>query len=135
VSKKPFPIWSRRPRVLVVEDEYLIADMLQTMLEELGCEVLGPVSSVKDAKTACQTLQMDAAIVDLVLNGERADPVADALKIKGIPFGYATGMPAEGAKGNWKDHPFLIPKPYTKEQLAAALAAILGDRDGRERPP
>ena len=112
-TERPIPVW--KPRVLVVEDEFLIADMLQMMLEELGCEVVGPVATVTEAIAATQILEIDAAIVDLVLKGERADAVAEALKVRGVPFGFATGMPADGAKGSWKNHPFLIPKPYSKE--------------------
>jgi DNA-binding response OmpR family regulator len=117
-------------RILIVEDESLIADLLQEMLEDLDCQVVGPAATVADAIAAIEAAKVDAGILDLVLKGERCEPVAAALRARGIPFVFATGMPVEGARGAWKDHPLLLPKPYTRQQVRAALASMLSQHAG-----
>jgi DNA-binding response OmpR family regulator len=112
-------------RILIVEDEALIADLLQGMLEELGYEVVGPAASVAEAMCAIDSTTIDAAILDLLLRDQRVEPVAAVLRAKGTPFAFATGMPAAGARGGWKDHPLLLPKPYTMEQVELTLASML----------
>jgi CheY-like chemotaxis protein len=79
-------------RILVVEDEYLIAaDLLQT-LEELGAIVVGPAATVERALTLARAeAGLDGAVLDLNLGGERAYPVADALAARGVPFVFVTG--------------------------------------------
>jgi DNA-binding response OmpR family regulator len=114
-----------RARILIVEDESLIADLLQDMIEDLECEVVGPVATVAEALAALETTSINGGILDLVLKGERVEPVAAALRLRGIPFAFATGMPAEGARGDWKDHPLLLPNPYTFEQVKIALSTML----------
>lgn len=79
-------------RVLVVEDEYFIADDLRHQLEAFGAEVLGPVPRVEEALALiAATLQIDAAVLDINLQDEMVYPVADALQARGVPFLFATG--------------------------------------------
>lgn len=81
--------------VLVVEDEYLIADDLCYALEEAGARVLGPAPSVREALELIRAgAKPDAAILDINLRGENAFPIADRLRELNIPFVFATGYEA-----------------------------------------
>ncbi|WP_244478378.1 response regulator [Methylobacterium sp. Leaf113] len=79
-------------RVLVVEDEYFIADDLRHQLEACGAEVLGPVPRVGEALALiAATPEIDAAVLDINLQDETVYPVADALQARGVTFLFATG--------------------------------------------
>ncbi|HVG48881.1 MAG TPA: response regulator [Rubellimicrobium sp.] len=91
-SEPAAPAAPRHRRVLVVEDEYLLAEDLRRGLEDAGAEVLGPVPSVADALALLATeAPPDAAILDVNLGGEMVFPVADVLRERGVPFMFATG--------------------------------------------
>ena len=113
-----------RPKVLVIEDDFLIAVSVQEMLEALGCEVLGPIGTMAKALDACQSTDADAAILDLVLNQELAYPIADALVARGIPFGFASGFDRIQTNVLWQSRPFLR-KPFTEADLRTFLLLIL----------
>lgn len=108
-------------RVLVVEDEALIAMSLEAMLEGLGCVVLGPVSSLEKGLENARSLEFDVAILDVNLRGARSDPIAEELSGKGTPFILATGYGAEFAKASVFP---VLEKPYHQEQLARALRKV-----------
>jgi CheY-like chemotaxis protein len=81
--------------ILVVEDEYLVAAELVRALEHRGAAVIGPAGSIQDAFAALgQGCQIDAAVLDINLRGERCYPIADALRERGVPFIFATGYDA-----------------------------------------
>jgi CheY-like chemotaxis protein len=83
-------------RVLVVEDEYMLARDLSQSLEDAGACVLGPLRSVDDALKLLRGEQdVDGAVLDLNLCGQLVFPVADALAIRGVPFVFATGYNRE----------------------------------------
>jgi DNA-binding response OmpR family regulator len=84
---------NRQPtRVLVVEDEYLIAADLVMRLEGEGVEVIGPVGTIEGALDLLDRTEiLDGAVLDLSLSGEMAFPVADALRDRGVPFVFSTG--------------------------------------------
>ena len=111
-------------RILIVEDEPLIAMMLEDFLDILGRQVAGVADSVSTALPLVAAGGIDAAIVDVNLtNGEKCWPIADALAEAGIPFMVATGggddMIAEGHK-----HRPVLPKPFTMDAIEQALAAL-----------
>ncbi|HEV7276523.1 MAG TPA: response regulator [Devosiaceae bacterium] len=82
-------------RVLVVEDEYLLADELQTELENAGAVVIGPVGRLAEAATLIEENgQLDGAILDANLGGEMVFPAADLLLERGVPIIFATGYDA-----------------------------------------
>ncbi|MCZ0961066.1 response regulator [Paracoccus benzoatiresistens] len=82
----------RGRRVLVVEDEYMLAEDLRDQLEREGAEVLGPVPTVAEALELLRRERApDMAILDINLQGEMAWPIADLLREMGIPFVFATG--------------------------------------------
>ncbi|BAV47455.1 response regulator [Mesorhizobium sp. 113-1-2] len=111
-------------RVLIVEDESLIAMMAEDFLIELGVAVIGPATSIDGAIAMIETQEIDAAVLDINIRGERSDRVAEALRLRGIPIVCATGYgegAAEFAKGSTT-----IAKPYSKEKLDHSLRALFG---------
>ena len=111
----------RGRRILVVEDEYMMADDLRRDLEKVGAEVVGPVPSVADAlKILAQADTLDGAILDVNLRGEKAYPVADALRERSVPFVLASGYEQWALPESYKDVP-RCDKPVDLRHLARAL--------------
>jgi CheY-like chemotaxis protein len=111
-------------RVLLVEDEAMVAMLVEDMLSDFGCEVVGPLARVEEAVAAAGQGGVDIAILDVNLAGKETYPVADALAEKGIPFVFATGYGAGGLRDGYKDRPTLQ-KPFQQSELVKALAAAL----------
>lgn len=114
----------RDRRVLLVEDEMMVAMLVEDMLSDFGCEIVGPVGRIEEALAAAETGGVDVAILDVNLNGKETYPVADALAAKGIPFVFATGYGAAGLRDGYKEHPTLQ-KPFQQRELARVLASAL----------
>jgi DNA-binding response OmpR family regulator len=115
----------RGRRVLVVEDEALVAMLLEDMLGDLGCEVLGPAMRVREAMDILNAATpMDVAILDVNLAGERSFKIAEALQSHAVPFVISTGFEG-GIEEGWRDRPILR-KPFMSNDLEAALRAALG---------
>ena len=113
--------------VLIVEDEPLIAMMLEDFLESLGHEVAGVCESVGDAVSRIDAGGFDVAIVDVHLKGgERVWPVADRLTAKGIPFAFATGGHVDALPAAYADVPILA-KPFTIDAVDPVLRQACGD--------
>ena len=110
-------------KVLVVEDEPLVAMMVEDMLTELGCTVVGPAMQLADGLRLAETAQLDAAVLDINLNGTRSFPVAGVLQARGIPFLFATGY-GGGEALEGRQEP-MIQKPYQMERLAEMLTALI----------
>lgn len=112
-------------RILIVEDEYFLADDLSEALREAGAEVLGPIPSV-DAATAFVTggAAIDAAILDINLHGEMVFPVADALRDRGIPFAFVTGYDQSAVPDRFAEVPRLE-KPFKGARVAAVLTPLM----------
>ncbi|HEY8611288.1 MAG TPA: response regulator [Roseomonas sp.] len=111
-------------RVLVVEDEFFIADDLMNALKEAGAEVLGPVPS-RDQALNLLSLQerIDIAVLDINLQGEATYAVADALTERGIPFVLATGY-GRGALPSRLEHVPHWEKPFNPQNLILALPGL-----------
>jgi CheY-like chemotaxis protein len=108
-------------RVLVVEDEYMLAEDLRAELERQGAEVMGPVASVADAlELLRQGPAPYMAILDINLGGEMVYPVADALRAQGVPFIFATGYNSWSIPEAYKDVP-RAEKPVELKQVASKL--------------
>jgi CheY-like chemotaxis protein len=107
-------------RVLVVEDEYLVAMDMSAFLEAAGAHVVGPASNVSAALAAVERTKLDAAILDVNLRGELAYPVADALVARGIPFVFTTGYDARTVPPRFADVK-RCEKPTTPEAISRAL--------------
>jgi CheY-like chemotaxis protein len=115
-------------RVLIVEDEALVAMLAEDFLIELGAVVVGPATSIDDAMAMIAGHEIDAALLDINIRGERSDRVADALRLRGIPIVCATGYgegAAEFARGS-----AIVAKPYSKEKLDRSLQLALSGETG-----
>jgi CheY-like chemotaxis protein len=112
-------------RVLVVEDEMLVAMMIEDMLAEFGCIVVGAASRVGQAlKLLEEADEIDGAVLDVNLAGEKVFPVAEALDARGIPFVFSTGYGTAGLPDHFRNR-LTLQKPYRPEDLEGALAAAL----------
>ena len=109
-------------RILIVEDEPIVAMLLEDYLIELGHQVIGPVSTVAAALDLVEAQPFDLAVLDVNINGERSDPVATALDGLGRPYLFATGYGRQGLDDG--DGRIVLQKPYRLEQIAEALDAI-----------
>jgi len=119
-------------RVLVVEDEYFLADDMARALETLGAEVIGPVPSAEKALALASSGEhMDGAVLDINLRGELVYPVADLLAQRGVPFVFATGYDQASIPDNYSHVP-RWEKPYNPDALAAVLPWLIGSsRNGK----
>lgn len=111
-------------RVLVVEDETLIAMLAEEMLQELGCVVHGVVPNVAAALAATEAGGFDLGLLDVNVARESVFPVADALVARGIPFAFASGYGEEELRPDLRGCP-LVGKPYTVEDLGRALTLAI----------
>ena len=108
-------------RVLVVEDESLVAMLLETILEDMGCTPVGPASNVDEGEAiARDTVDLDAALLDVNLAGRQVFPVAAVLKARGVPFVFSTGYGESGLPDEWRGNP-TIQKPFTEGAIRDAL--------------
>jgi CheY-like chemotaxis protein len=113
------------PRILVLDDEPLIAMMLRDWLEELGCETLGPAHSVGSALAFIAGDPLDAAILDVSLGHENCYPVADALMKLGIPMAFATGHGGQEIDPRFKDA-LVLSKPFGFEAVKRVVDRLIG---------
>jgi len=114
-------------RVLVVEDEFAVLLLIEDMLSELGCEIVGTATRLSDALALAGRAECDAAILDVNINGENVGPVAETLAARGIPMVFSTGYGPSGIESRWRERPALQ-KPYRIEEFAAALRQALTGR-------
>src|SRR6516225_2290712 len=114
-------------RILVVEDEFLVAMLLEDVLEAAGCVVAGPIPRIADALAAVDRETYDAAVLDVNLAGERIDPVADALSRRNIPFMFVTGYSAAAVPGGFAERPRLR-KPFRMADLLDTLTDLVHPR-------
>lgn len=115
------------PRILVVDDEPLISMMVEGWLIELGCEVVGPAYSVEDALTFAESQGLDGAILDLKLGDQDCYPVANALRVRGVPFAFATGA-GNVSDASGFENPLVLAKPFDFEGVKAVLGKMLGQQ-------
>jgi len=109
-------------RVLVVEDESLVAMLIEEFLEDMGCTVAAIAGRLDEAAAMAETLAVDLAVLDINLDGTPSYGIAEALERRGIPFVLATGYGGAVLPAALKSAHVLV-KPFTREQLEAALAA------------
>ncbi|MBV9783448.1 MAG: response regulator [Acidisphaera sp.] len=115
-------------RVLVVEDEYFLADDMERALRQLGAEVIGPVPTAEAAMAALERDQpIDAVVLDINLRGQMGFSVADALLARKIPFVFASGydqaiIPSGYSHvGHWM-------KPFDARELVRTLPTLIRDK-------
>ena len=113
-------------RVLVVKDESLVAMLLETILEDMGCTPIGPASNVDEGLAmARDSARIDAALLDVNVAGRQVFPVAQALKDRGVPFVFSTGYGEGGLPDEWRGNP-TIQKPFTEAAVRDALMKAMG---------
>lgn len=126
-------------RILIVEDESMIAMMLEDFLKELGWNVVGLAGGTQQALAMARNTDLDAALLDVNLGGQDTFAVADILSERHIPFVFATGYGKDGVADRFRGVPTLT-KPFQCNELDRALqqvmAGVHGSVDGRlARPP
>jgi CheY-like chemotaxis protein len=116
---------AERLRVLIVEDEMLVAMNIEDMLLDLGHEVAGLASRLTPALALAAEAEIDAAVLDVNLAGEQSFPVADLLDKRGIPFLFATGYGLGGIEERYRGRT-VLQKPFRLADLGAALRSAMG---------
>jgi CheY-like chemotaxis protein len=116
-----------RCRILVVEDEAMIAMLVEDMVLDFGSEVVGPAAKMKEALRLASDATLDAAILDVNVGGAVVYPVADLLRGRGVPIIFATGYGAGELPSCFRNDPALS-KPFSYEALAEALRSVLAKR-------
>jgi PAS domain S-box-containing protein len=111
-------------RVLIIEDEPLVALDLETLLAGAGCKVVATASNITMAKAAASGVPCDVALLDANLGGEPVDEVAAELTRKGIPFAFATGHGLDTLPAPFRNAPVLI-KPFDAEQVLTVVAQLV----------
>jgi len=112
-------------RILVVEDEAAISLLLEDMLLDFGCEVIGPAARLSAALDAVAREQVDLAILDVNVAGEPIYPVAEALAQRSIPFVFSTGYGSAGIRDAFRDRP-VLQKPFAQHDLKQKLLVACG---------
>ena len=108
-------------RILVVEDETLVLMEIEDMLRELGCEIVGPASTVATALSAIGENELDGALLDMNLRGEHILPVAEKLMALGVPFLLVTGYAIRAGITPALDDAPRLTKPFSLQSLGAAM--------------
>lgn len=119
-------------RVLLVEDEVMIALMLEDILADLGCEVIGPVSRIAAAKTMIETERVDCALLDINLHGQPVYPLVDLLAERAVPFGFVTGYGSGGVDKQFRRH-LVLHKPFNSDELEGMLVKMTRPSAPRRR--
>lgn len=111
-------------RILVVEDEMMLAMLIEDMLGDFGCEIVGPAASAAAALALMGAKALDAAVIDVNLRGKKSYAVVDALKARGLPFVFLTGCDAGPLQGLYPNS-LVVPKPILQIELELALEKAL----------
>jgi two-component sensor histidine kinase/DNA-binding response OmpR family regulator len=112
-------------RIMVVEDELLISMMVKQMLSDLGAVVVGPYNSLSKGLMAVQSESMDGAVLDFNLAGEPADPLANVLAARSVPFLFITGYERDSIDRRYANVP-VLQKPIEADSLQRVLVSLLG---------
>lgn len=124
-STEKFGMTDRTGRVLVVEDEGMVAMALEEVLRAVGYDVIGPAPTTKKALRLIEAEDIDAALLDVNLGGERVDNVAQALADAGIPFVFSTGYCSKSALPPAFAEQGTLRKPYQPEQLLRVIDRLV----------
>ncbi|NQE63951.1 response regulator [Caulobacter sp. RHG1] len=111
-------------KVLVVEDEALVSMLVEDMLTDLGCTIVGPAAEIEEALRLATSADIDAALLDVNLGGRPIFPVADALRARGVPYAFASGY---GEAGISEDHKgaSVLQKPFREADLRRVLEGLV----------
>ena len=110
-------------RILVVEDSPVVGPFTADLLEELGCEVVGPAPNMASARELVEAGEFDAALMDIHIRGERVFNLCEMLEAQGVPFVFTSGYADRNMPEEWEDRP-RVQKPYTLDEIDKALSAL-----------
>jgi PAS domain S-box-containing protein len=116
-----------KPRVLLVEDEALVAMMIQDTLAEFGFQVIGPLSTASEALAAARESHFDAAVLDINLGDGLVYTVAEILSVRGVPFVFVTGYDVDSVDPRFSDIP-ILQKPIERDMLQKVFISSIPDR-------
>ena len=116
-----------KPRVLLVEDEALVAMMIQDTLAEFGFQVIGPLSTASEALAAARENHFDAAVLDISLGDGLVYTVAEILGVRGVPFVFVTGYDVDSVDPRFSDIP-ILQKPIERDMLQKVFISSIPDR-------
>ena len=102
----------------------IVVWLLEDMLVDLGCAIVGPATSVNRALAMIDAEAFDAAVLDVNLDGQMSYPVADALTARGMPFVFSTGYDKDTLRDGYRTFP-VLQKPFHRSELGDALAKLL----------
>jgi len=112
-----------RKRVLLVEDEALVAMLVEDFLTEMGFEVVGPAMRLEPALQIAEAAEIDFAVLDINLAGKHSFPIAQVLRQRGIPFLFASGYGVAGLAEGFETAP-VLQKPFDRSDLEKAIRAV-----------
>jgi len=115
-------------RVLLVEDEMIVAWLLTEMLADLGFTVVGPAVSVNQALAMIDAEAIDMAVLDVNLNGQMSYPIADALIARGVPFVFSTGYDKDRLLEGYRTFP-VLQKPFHQSELRNTVGKLLTPKE------
>jgi two-component SAPR family response regulator len=117
-------------RILVVEDEMLIALMIEDVVKDSEGEIVGPVATLEKALKLAGEEEFDAAILDVTIRGGKVYPVAELLLKRGIPFVFASGYGDWALPEELRGNPRLT-KPFTAAALDEQLRSLYDEAESR----
>jgi CheY-like chemotaxis protein len=117
------------PRLLLVDDDPILAILIADWLVETGCEVAGPARTVAAALEIVEAEgdRLDGALLDVALDTGESYPVADALALNGVPYAFVTGHGLGGVAADYRDAP-LLSKPFQFEDLRRIVEQLVALR-------
>ncbi|HYD44349.1 MAG TPA: response regulator [Phenylobacterium sp.] len=110
-------------KVLVVEDEMMVSMLIEDMLGDLGCQVIGPAARLDEAMALVKDAEIDCAVLDVNLGGQPIFPLADLLREKGRPFAFATGYGDAALRDVDKGVP-VLQKPFRESDLRRIISQL-----------
>lgn len=110
-------------RILIVEDQYLVADAIRKAVIDAGGQVVGPTPRLQQALNFLEKRAFDIALVDINLGDETAYPFAEALETAGVPYIFVTGYDIAAIKPNFRHRP-MLEKPFSPDALAKLVAGL-----------
>jgi len=118
-------------KILVLEDELLIAMLFKDILDSSGCTVIGPFARLNTTLEKARNVPLDTALLDVHLAGDMVFPVADVLAERGVPFAFVSGYGKEFLPPAYRDRP-LLAKPFGPPAVRAILANLIRPLSRRE---
>ncbi len=116
------------PRILVVEDEFLVAAQIEAILSGAGWRVIGSAGTLASAVTLARKSECDAAVLDVNLRGERIDEVANILSERRIPFLFVSGYGRGNLPAKFRENVEFLAKPFSDQMLLQTVGTLLRNR-------